>query len=151
VPKADDAAAILNVRMAPTIVVLGKEGELLYKSGRPSADNTEQFTRIRAIIDSALIAEPSGEESKARPAAAEGQAVESDGATKVGRPAKGDPQEGLTAGSPAQGAPAAEHAWRSGPDEGWRVRRRRALSPALSRRGRERGTEPARPGRLMRP
>ncbi|MCC7387991.1 MAG: TlpA family protein disulfide reductase [Phycisphaerales bacterium] len=88
VPKADDAAAILNVRMAPTIVVLGKEGELLYKSGRPSADNTEQFTRIRAIIDSALTAEPSGEESKARPAAAEGQAVETDGATKVGRPAK---------------------------------------------------------------
>lgn len=54
VPAADDAVKVIGVRSAPAIVILGQQGELLYKSGRPKGDYAEMFTRIRAIIDNAL-------------------------------------------------------------------------------------------------
>ena len=89
VPEADDAAKLLNVRLAPSFVVLGKEGELLFKSGRPSNDYTETFTRMRAIIDQALTAEPTPTtESKARPAAAEGREMRAGEQTRATRPTR---------------------------------------------------------------
>lgn len=89
VPKADDAASVLSVHAAPAVVVLGKEGELLYKSGRPTGDYTEQFDRIRAIIDQALLAEPAPTDNKERAASAgEGREIQSKGATRAAPPRK---------------------------------------------------------------
>lgn len=89
VPQADDAASVLNVRTAPTVVILGKDGELLNKSRTPRGDAAQkEFERYRAIIDHALTTESSDAESKARPASAEGQATGAPNATRSARPAK---------------------------------------------------------------
>ena len=85
VPAADDAMKVIGVRSAPAIVVLGQQGELLYKSGRPKGDYTEMFTRIRAIIDRAL-AEPTTDANNAgqrAPAAVEGRKATPNNATRL--------------------------------------------------------------------
>ena len=90
VPAADEAATILSVRLAPAIVVLGKGGELLYKSGRPGNDYTEMFSKVRAIVDQALTAEAPAEDSHERtPGSAQGAAPDS-ATPALGRPKRID-------------------------------------------------------------
>jgi thiol-disulfide isomerase/thioredoxin len=67
VPAADDAVTVLGIRAAPSIIIWGQQGELLYKSGRPKSDYTEMFTTIRAIIDRALSEEPTEDAESANP------------------------------------------------------------------------------------
>ncbi len=59
VPTADDAAAMLGVRVAPSVVVLDAFGRVLYKAGRPMKNDYEgQYQEVRQVIDKALKATP---------------------------------------------------------------------------------------------
>lgn len=88
VPQADDAVSVLGIRVAPSVIVLGPEGELLFRSGRPKGDDYQaMFVDIRGIIDRALSGEPAPEKKEA------------DG------PAPAGAQRGVTPATPTRVAP----------------------------------------------
>lgn len=65
VPAADDAAKVMGIRAAPSVVVLGAGGELLFRSGRPRSDDyATLFGQVRDIITRALSEGPAEQEDK---------------------------------------------------------------------------------------
>ncbi|MBK7403074.1 MAG: TlpA family protein disulfide reductase [Phycisphaerales bacterium] len=55
VPAADEVVKTLGIRVAPSFVVLGPQGELLLRSGRPKGEDYEAlFSEIREITDRTL-------------------------------------------------------------------------------------------------
>lgn len=90
VPQADDAVSLMGIRVAPSFVVLGPEGELLFRSGRPQGDDyRSMFVDVRQIVDRALADMADGEK-KDEPAPAGAGAEVSPGAkpTRVAPPTK---------------------------------------------------------------
>lgn len=65
VTAADDIVKMLGIRVAPSFIVLGPQGELLMRSGRPKGDDFEAlFSQIREITDRALADAPAADAEK---------------------------------------------------------------------------------------
>lgn len=92
VPQADDAVKVLGVRIAPSVIVLGQQGELLFRSGRPQGEDYDAlFEEVRAIIDRALAGGGAGGEQQHDGPAAKGaqREVAPAEATPIRRPQRG--------------------------------------------------------------
>ncbi|HZW08931.1 MAG TPA: TlpA disulfide reductase family protein [Phycisphaerales bacterium] len=90
VPKADDAVSVIGIRTAPSVIVLGPEGELLYRSGRAKGDDYGAMVQeIRGIIDRVLAGESVGRKPADGPEAKRpGAGVSPKGATPARIPGK---------------------------------------------------------------
>lgn len=85
-PEADEAVKLMNIRSAPSFVVLGPQGELLLRSGRPRGDDYGALTeQIRGVITRALEAAPADGQRDASEAGT-GERVGPRSVTPVRRP-----------------------------------------------------------------
>lgn len=69
-PEADEAVASMNIRNAPSVIVLGPEGALLLRSGRPrNGDYQAWAEQVRSVVARAV----EGADDQSRGAAAVGE------------------------------------------------------------------------------
>ncbi len=79
-PEADDAVKLMGIRNAPSFIVLGQQGELLFRSGRPRGDKyTDLVGQLRGIITRALAEDAAKDAVDGAPDGRSGDAAQSSG------------------------------------------------------------------------
>lgn len=64
-PQADDAVKLMGIRNAPSFIVLGQQGELLFRSGRPRGDKyADLVDQLRSVINRALAEDATSDATK---------------------------------------------------------------------------------------
>ncbi len=64
-PQADDAVKLMGIRNAPSFIVLGQQGELLFRSGRPRGDRYADLVgQLRSVINRALTDDATNDATK---------------------------------------------------------------------------------------
>ena len=87
-PEADSAVKAMGISNAPSFVVLGKQGELLFRAGRPrGAGYTELIEQLRGVISRAVAEDATDDRSSdAAQSGGPGTRVAPAGATQIRKP-----------------------------------------------------------------
>ena len=87
-PEADTAVKAMGISNAPSFIVLGKQGELLFRAGRPRGSGyAELIDQLRSVITRAVAEEaPSDRSSDAAQSGGPGTRVAPAGATQIRKP-----------------------------------------------------------------
>ena len=126
-PVAEDLLAPMGIRTAPSVVVLGRAGQVVYRAGQPrGGDSAAWIANLKTAIDAALANEPLPEELQPRDGAGPrpvgpGRAIQPAGSRPVPTPRPGTIRPGdrpareePTDEKPAQDPPAKD----DGDDDG---------------------------------